>query len=103
MFEYTPEEMRRWAYVLWDAGRLEEHGGGCVLERPRDERWDRDLRDDLCLGVSMYVNTETSICAYMCICLALSVRVPTYQCHSLHGHSILLVTGWILRQKDTRR
>lgn len=45
--EYTSEEMRRWAYVLWDAGRLEELGVRGVLERQWDERWDDDPRDYL--------------------------------------------------------
>lgn len=44
---YTSDEMRWWAYVLWDAGRLEEHGGRGVLERQWDECWDHDLRHDL--------------------------------------------------------
>lgn len=45
--EYMPDEMRRWAYVLWDAGRLEERGGRGVLERQWGECWDHDPRDDL--------------------------------------------------------
>lgn len=39
--------MRRRAYVLWDAGRLEEQGGRGVMERQWDECWDHDPSDDL--------------------------------------------------------
>lgn len=45
--EYMPDEMRRWAYVLWDERRLEQHGGRDVLERQWGECWDHDPRDNL--------------------------------------------------------
>lgn len=45
--EYASDEMRRRAYVLRDAGRLEEHGGRGVLERLWDGCWDHDPSDDL--------------------------------------------------------
>lgn len=44
---YVSDEMRRWAYVFWDADRLEGHGGRGVLERQWGEFWPHDPRDDL--------------------------------------------------------
>lgn len=44
---YVSDEMRRWAYVLWDVGRLEGLGGRGVLERQWDDFWAHDPRDHL--------------------------------------------------------
>jgi len=44
---YIPDELRRWAYVLWDADRLELQGGRGVLQSQWDECWEHDPRDDL--------------------------------------------------------
>lgn len=45
---YTSDEMRRWAYVFWDAERMEGWGGRKLLERQWEEFWDgNDPRDNL--------------------------------------------------------
>ncbi|CAN8097711.1 unnamed protein product [Discula destructiva] len=36
---YTSDEMRRWAYVFWDAERMEKWGGRELLRRQWEEYW----------------------------------------------------------------
>lgn len=46
--DYIPDEIRRWGYVIWDAGRLERVGAARLLERQWKETWaDHDPRDDV--------------------------------------------------------
>lgn len=44
----TSDEMREWAYVFWDAERIQKWSGGVLLTRQWEECWlGEDPRDQL--------------------------------------------------------